>query len=56
MYKVMVNIYFKCQDGYDYMSHENSGIEHETKEEAYKELKEASKTGEDVYLVEYYGG
>ena len=52
MYRVMVNIYFQCQDGYDYMSHEYSGNKYETKEEAYKELEEASKTGEDVYIEE----
>ena len=36
MYRVMVNIYFKCQDGYDYMCQEYSGIEYNTKEEAGK--------------------
>lgn len=52
MFRVMVDIYFKCQDGYDYMSHEYSGIKHETKEKAYKELKEASKTCEHAYIEE----
>lgn len=52
MYRVMVNMYFKCQDGYDYMSQEYSGVKYEIKEDAYKELEEASKTCEDVYVEE----
>lgn len=54
MFRVMVNIYFKCQDGYDYMSHEYSCIEHKTKEEAHKELEEARKMceGADAYIEE----
>ena len=51
MYRVMVNIYFKCQDGYDYMCQEYSGIEYNKKEEANKELEEASKSYE-AYIEE----
>ena len=52
MFRVMVNIYFKCQDGYDYMSHEYSGIEHKTKEEAHKELEEARSKSYEAYIEE----
>ena len=54
MYRVMVNIYFKCQDGYDYMCQEYSGIEYNKKEEANKELEEASKSYE-AYIEECWG-
>lgn len=55
MFRVMVNIYFRCQDGYDYMSHEYSGVKYNTKEEANKELEEASKSYE-AYIEECWGG
>ena len=51
MFRVMVNIYFKCQDGYDYMDHEYSCVKYNTKEEANKELEEASKSYE-AYIEE----
>lgn len=57
MYRVMVNIYFKCQDGWNYMSHECSGIKYKNIEEAKKELEKvkeagASKTYEGFYIEE----
>lgn len=55
MFRVMVKIYFKCQDGYDYMYHEYSGVKYNTKEEAIKELEEASKSYE-AYIEECWGG
>lgn len=42
-YQVMVKHYFPCQDGYDSMVGEYSGVIHSTKADANKELREANK-------------
>lgn len=40
-YQIMVRHYFPCQDGYDYIDGEYSGVIHTRKADAYKELREA---------------
>lgn len=42
-YQVMVEHYFPCQDGYDSMTGEYSGIIHTRRSDAEKELREARK-------------
>lgn len=42
-YMIMVDHWFKCQDGEDSMTGEYSGIVHTSRSEAEKELKEAFK-------------
>lgn len=42
-YQVMVRHSFLCQDGYDYMDGEYSGVIHSTKADANRELREAEK-------------
>lgn len=50
MFRVTVNVW--TNDGYDYISGEYSGIEYNTKEEAYTELEKASNEGLDAYIEE----
>lgn len=45
-FKVMCNVYFNCQDGYDCMTHDDGEV-YETLEEAKKVCKEYQK--EDGY-------
>ena len=56
-YQVMVRHYFSCQDGYDYMDGEYSGVIHTRKADAYKELKEARNicvaNVDDPFIKEY---
>ena len=47
-YQVMVRHNFPCQDGYDYIDGEYSGVIHSTKADANKELREAEKTITDI--------
>ena len=53
----MVRHYFPCQDGYNYMDGEYSGVIHTRKTDAYKELKEARNVCvanvDDPFIKEY---
>lgn len=42
-YQVMVRHTFLCQDGYDYLDGEYSGVIHSKKADANRELREAKK-------------
>ena len=49
-WRIMCNVYFKTQDGYDYMTHEADGELYETRYEAQKqrEIYERESTQKDV--------
>lgn len=55
-YQVMVRHFFSCQDGYDYMDGEYSGIIHtrmsDAKAELKKALREEAISSRDEFFIE----